>query len=162
MVERFGTLEEVCDGLASLFVAGFIGSSPMNFAEVEQVQDGAILQLTGHRIPTPPQFDLSAVGARLVLGIRPQDVALAEPGSPASVQGTVWMTELIGSERLIEVELAPKLRCTPQVRAEVRPGAEQSVGVALRPRQIASVRRHLGAGTAPPLRRAGGHWTPLG
>ena len=120
VVQQFGTPEEVYDRPANLFVAGFIGSPPMNFAEVEVLDGGAALRLAGQRIPAPPQFKLMRAGARLVLGIRPQDVALAEPGDADTVPGFVWMTELIGSERLIEVEVAPKLRFTAEVRAEVR------------------------------------------
>jgi ABC-type sugar transport system ATPase subunit len=129
VVQQFGTPEEVYDRPANLFVAGFIGSPPMNFAEVEVVDSGAGLQLAGHRLAAPAQFDLSHAGARLTLGIRPQDVSLAEVGSPGSVPGTVWMTELIGSERLIEVEVAPKLRFTAEARAEIRPALNSTAAL---------------------------------
>jgi ABC-type sugar transport system ATPase subunit len=129
VVQQFGTPEEVYDRPANLFVAGFIGSPPMNFAEVEVLDGGAALGLAGYRLPAPAQFDLSGAGTKLVLGIRPQDVSLAEAGGEGSVAGTVWMTELIGSERLIEVELAPKLRFTAEVRAEVRPALNSAAAL---------------------------------
>jgi ABC-type sugar transport system ATPase subunit len=122
VVQQFGTPEEVYDRPANLFVAGFIGSPPMNFAEVELAaeQGRPVLRLAGRAILAPAQFELGTAPRRLVLGIRPQDVRVAAPEDPEAVPGHVWMTELIGSERLIEVEIAPKLRITAEVKSEIR------------------------------------------
>jgi ABC-type sugar transport system ATPase subunit len=124
VVQQFATPEEVYDRPVNLFVAGFIGSPPMNFCDVTvAARDGTpVLMLAGKALAVPAQFTLSRAdeGRRLVLGIRPQDVRLATPDDPAAVPGTVWMVELIGSERLIEVEIAPKQRITAEVKAEVR------------------------------------------
>ncbi len=122
VVQQFGTPEEVYDRPANLFVAGFIGSPPMNFADVELAGENGIpvLRLAGRAIPAPIQFDLSSAPNRLVLGVRPQDVRMAPLDDPSAVPGTVWITELIGSERLIEVEIAPRLRITAEVRSEIR------------------------------------------
>ncbi|MBY0339061.1 MAG: ABC transporter ATP-binding protein [Acetobacteraceae bacterium] len=122
VVQQFATPEEVYDRPANLFVAGFIGSPPMNFAEAElgEAAGRPVLRIAGRALPVPPQFDLSGAPSRLTLGIRPQDVRLAAPEAPDAIPGTVWMTELIGSERLIEVEIAPRLRITAEVRSEIR------------------------------------------
>ena len=79
VVQQYGTPEEVYDRPANLFVAGFIGSPPMNFAEAEVASDAGApaLRLAGRTIPAPPQFDLAAAPRRLTLGIRPQDVRIA-------------------------------------------------------------------------------------
>jgi ABC-type sugar transport system ATPase subunit len=134
VVQQFATPEEVYDRPVNLFVAGFIGSPPMNFAEVTVAErDGApALMLAGRALPVPGQFALSREdeGRRLVLGIRPQDVRLAEPGDATAVPGVVWMVELIGSERLIEVEVAPKLRITAEVKAEMRVALDTPAAVA--------------------------------
>ncbi|TQF80130.1 ABC transporter ATP-binding protein [Elioraea sp. Yellowstone] len=132
VVQQYGTPEEVYDRPANLFVAGFIGSPPMNFAEVEVASDAGapVLRLAGRTIPVPPQFDLAAAPRRLTLGIRPQDVRIAAPGDAGAIPGTVWMTELIGSERLIEVEIAPRLRITAEVKSEVRAALNAPAAVA--------------------------------
>jgi hypothetical protein len=60
------------------------------------------------------------------------------------------MVELIGSERLIEVEVAPKLRITAEVKAEVRAGIDTPAAVAFDPAKV-----HLfdpGTGLALPRR----------
>jgi ABC-type sugar transport system ATPase subunit len=138
IVQQYATPEEVYDRPANLFVAGFIGSPPMNFAEVEVTSDAgaAALRLAGRTIPTPPQFDLAVAPRRLVLGIRPQDVRIAAPDDPAAIPGTVWMTELIGSERLIEVEIAPRLRITAEVKSEVRAELNAPAAVAFDPAKL--------------------------
>jgi ABC-type sugar transport system ATPase subunit len=134
VVQQFATPEEVYDRPVNLFVAGFIGSPPMNFCEVTVAGNGAapVLMLAGRALPVPAQFSLSRAdeGRRLVLGIRPQDVRLAAPDDAAAVPGTVWMVELIGSERLIEVEVAPKQRITAEVKAEVRAEIDAPAAVA--------------------------------
>jgi ABC-type sugar transport system ATPase subunit len=152
VVQQFATPEEVYDRPANLFVAGFIGSPPMNFAEVALgSEDGRpVLRLAGRAIPAPPQFDLAGAPGALILGIRPQDVRVASPEDPHAVPGTVWMTELIGSERLIEVEVAPRLRITAEVKSEVRAELNAPAAVAFEPSKL-----HLfdaGTGRALPRR----------
>jgi ABC-type sugar transport system ATPase subunit len=95
-----------------------------------------VLRLAGRAIALPPQFDLGAAPRALVLGVRPQDVRIAGPGDPGAVSGTVWMTELIGSERLIEVEVAPRLRITAEVRSEVRAALNEPAAVAFDPAKV--------------------------
>ncbi|WP_207538699.1 ABC transporter ATP-binding protein [Sabulicella rubraurantiaca] len=138
VVQQFGTPEEVYDRPANLFVAGFIGSPPMNFAEVELETTGGrpVLRLAGTALPAPDHFDLAGVPPRLVLGIRPQDVSVTNPDAAGAVPGTVWMTELIGSERLIEVEIAPKLRFTAEVKSSVRCALNSRAALRLDPARI--------------------------
>ena len=138
VVQQFGTPEQVYDRPANLFVAGFIGSPPMNFAEVEvAAEDGApVLRLAGRALPAPPQFDLSRAPRSLILGVRPQDVTMAALDDPHAVPGTVWITELIGSERLIEVEIAPRLRITAEVRSDIRAALNAPAALAFDPAKL--------------------------
>ena len=133
VVQQFATPEEVYNQPVNLFVAGFIGSPPMNFCEVRVAagEQGPMLVIAGRAIPVPPQFPLSRSdeGRTLILGIRPQDVRLASLEDPLAVPGTVWMVELIGSERLIEVEIAPKLRITAEVKADIHAAIDTPAAV---------------------------------
>jgi ABC-type sugar transport system ATPase subunit len=124
VVQQIGTPEEVYGKPANLFVAGFIGTPPMNLIPAK-AQDG-VLTVAG--APLPIRIPAGAPG-ELVLGVRPQEVSMANPGDEGSIPGKVWMVELIGSERLIEVEIAPKLRVTVEVRASHRAKIDDVVAV---------------------------------
>jgi ABC-type sugar transport system ATPase subunit len=116
---------------ANAFVASFIGTPPMNLLPARN--EGGVLTAAGSPLPNVPVP--AGAPAELVLGIRPQDVAVARPGEAGAIPGKVWMVELIGSERLIEVEIAPKLRVTAEVRASHRAALDDAVAVRPDPAQ---------------------------
>ncbi|QYO77734.1 sn-glycerol-3-phosphate import ATP-binding protein UgpC [Devosia salina] len=92
LVEQIGTPTEVYDRPATLFVAGFIGSPPMNLIEVSSVADKAALG------GLPAQTD--------IIGIRPDSLFLDLPEGPAiSLKGTVELLEPIGGESHLHVRL---------------------------------------------------------
>jgi ABC-type sugar transport system ATPase subunit len=131
VVQQIGTPEEVYRSPANLFVAGFIGTPPMNLVPAQAAN--GMLTVAGTPLPVdlPP-----GVPSELVVGIRPQDVSVVEPGREGAIQGKVWVVELIGSERLIEVEIAPKLRITAEVRASHRAAIDDAVAVRLDPAHL--------------------------
>jgi ABC-type sugar transport system ATPase subunit len=131
VVQQIGTPEEVYGKPANLFVAGFIGTPPMNLIPA-QVKDG-VLTVAGTPLPVPLPANAPA---ELVLGVRPQDVTMAAPGDPGAIPGKVWMVELIGSERLIEVEIAPRIRVTAEVRASHRAAIDDAVAVRPDPEHV--------------------------
>jgi ABC-type sugar transport system ATPase subunit len=128
IVQQFGTPAEVYGRPANLFVAGFIGSPPMNLVEGVVATDNAIATFVNEHMRVP----LSHVGGRLlegqkvVLGVRPQDLRLVASAAESSAHGRVWVVELVGSEKLIDVDLGYKRRLTVQVRADV-PIAEDAI-----------------------------------
>jgi ABC-type sugar transport system ATPase subunit len=132
VIQQFGTPEEIYDSPANLFVAGFIGSPPMNFCDgTVSATDGAPnLRVADHAVPLPAWLPRGLEGSTLTLGIRPQDVQLADAADPAAIPGRVWMVELTGSERLVEVEIAPKLRITAEVRSHINPAIDSPAAVA--------------------------------
>jgi ABC-type sugar transport system ATPase subunit len=138
VIQQFGTPEEIYDSPANLFVAGFIGSPPMNFCDgvVASADGRPALRVADHAVPLPASLPRALEGRRLTLGIRPQDVRLARADDPAALPGRVWMVELTGSERLVEVELAPKLRITAEVRSDVNPPIDSAAAVALPPDRL--------------------------
>jgi multiple sugar transport system ATP-binding protein len=88
-IMKEGTLQQVAPPLemykqpANKFVAGFIGSPPMNFLETTVTQKGADLQLaigtngtTGYITPSAEikKALQSYIGKKIVMGIRPEDI----------------------------------------------------------------------------------------
>jgi ABC-type sugar transport system ATPase subunit len=132
IVQQFGTPAEVYGQPANLFVAGFIGSPPMNLIAGELTgvdkptfaSPGLILQLPNPVTSKPGSRDV-------MLGIRPQDLDLVGEQEPADLQGRVWVVELLGSEKLVEVEYGDRKRVTVQVRAETSVDVDAPVGVRL-------------------------------
>ncbi|HEU5362574.1 MAG TPA: sn-glycerol-3-phosphate ABC transporter ATP-binding protein UgpC [Gaiellaceae bacterium] len=89
---------------ANLFVAAFIGSPPMNLVDAEV--EGGELRFADVRVPldgrdVPP--------GRVVLGIRPQDLALADGGSRVSFEAEPAVVEELGSatHAIFPVEAPP-------------------------------------------------------
>jgi multiple sugar transport system ATP-binding protein len=132
-VEQIGSPQEVYDHPASLFVADFIGSPPMNFLRFEgslQPNDEAI-SFHGARIAVPAIREPRAAGP-LVLGIRPEHIRFSDT---ADVRGSVFGAEYLGTTQIVTV-----ITANGQIKARlpssnvVRVG--ESVGLRLRPDRL--------------------------
>jgi multiple sugar transport system ATP-binding protein len=103
-VMRGGLLQQVADPFtlynrpANQFVAGFIGSPPINFFGARAV-DGAF-EAGGVRIALP--VGTAAAGGRpVVVGIRPEDFSLAALPGAGTVDARVEVREPLGNEVLV-------------------------------------------------------------
>jgi multiple sugar transport system ATP-binding protein len=100
---QLGTPVEVFRRPANLFVAGFIGSTPMNLLEAT-VDDGALRAgPVGLPMPTSASAHLTA-GERVVVGVRPEYAALHPREVPQAIAGAVTLLESLGSAFLVSVE----------------------------------------------------------
>jgi len=96
VLQQIGPPRQVYDQPANLFVAGFMGSPPMNFAHGE-IRDNRFL---ASDIDLP--LSGSAAPCRAVLGFRPEDASIVEPGAGA-FDATVFAAELTGDVTLVTV-----------------------------------------------------------
>ncbi|AOS64187.1 ABC transporter ATP-binding protein [Actinoalloteichus hymeniacidonis] len=131
--------EEIYGKPANMFVAQFMGSPPMNFftgglTDVEGRRTfrspAAVLALTEEASRAAEDFPAGEV----VLGIRPEDVILGEPGdadAADSLQGTVFVAEPLGADVLVTVDLGGEL-IKARVPAPFRVGIDKAVPVRLR------------------------------
>jgi len=138
IVQQFGTPAEVYSQPANLFVAGFIGSPPMNFlsGSITVADSGPAFSSAHLLLPLPKLLDSVEPGRKVVLGVRPQDLELVIAGAPDAAQGRVWVVELLGSEKLIEVEFSDRSRITVQVRADAPVTIDDAVGVRFDPQRV--------------------------
>jgi sn-glycerol 3-phosphate transport system ATP-binding protein len=105
-LEQVGPPGEVYRRPASRFVAGFLGSPPMNFLEAELV-DGRTLALPdGRQLRLEAGLAAAPADRRVTLGIRPEDIQPAAPGEPGSFPFSIEMTEELGLGRLLHGRLA--------------------------------------------------------
>ncbi len=114
---------------ANAFVAGFIGSPAMNFFRCSLQSEGRSRRLECPAFTLEIDFELSLSGSTddLLLGVRPQDIDIADPAG-ADPTARVDVVEPLGSALLIHVELAdhteePDLRIVAPADMEVSEGA---------------------------------------
>ncbi len=98
--EQIGAPLEVYSRPASTFVAGFIGSPPMNLIAGRIGDDGRILASDGDVQVQLPEPRPSLGGRNVLLGVRPEHLeACAE--SDAALQPDIDFIELLGSDSLV-------------------------------------------------------------
>ena len=110
-IEQVGTPEEVFKRPATRFVAGFIGSPPMNLEEVS-IGNELILFRNGDSLPLPAQFRGKVKdGDKVVFGLRPDDLFPSGHGLHSGdasevheVDVPVVITEPLGNETLVFAE----------------------------------------------------------
>ncbi|MFS8112121.1 sn-glycerol-3-phosphate ABC transporter ATP-binding protein UgpC [Rhizobium jaguaris] len=112
-IEQVGTPDEVFKRPATRFVAGFIGSPPMNIEEAT-VSTGALVFNNGDKLPLPGQFAGRVKdGEKVAFGLRPDDIFPSGHGLHSGTESAVHevtlpvaITEPLGNETLVFVEFA--------------------------------------------------------
>jgi ABC-type sugar transport system ATPase subunit len=106
-LQQVATPEEVYARPATAFVAGFIGSPPMNLLPVRMARDAAgrpALDVAGTLLVLDGPVPLAA-GQELVAGIRPEAVALAAGAGPGVLPARAEHSEYLGHETLVHARL---------------------------------------------------------
>ena len=100
-VEQIGSPLDLYDRPASEFVAGFIGTPPMNLL-TGHLAGGVLTMADGTALPVPPD-----ITGPLTLGIRPEHLSRADTGWPVTVRAVEMMghethvTGLLGTTEVI-------------------------------------------------------------
>ncbi|WP_037416533.1 sn-glycerol-3-phosphate ABC transporter ATP-binding protein UgpC [Sinorhizobium sp. CCBAU 05631] len=119
-VEQIGKPLELYDRPANTFVAAFIGSPAMNLFE-GSVANGEFVTRNGAPLPMPARYQVAAAA---IYGIRPEHLALAENGVPA----TVVVVEPTGSETHVLVKLgSAEANLVLRDRIDLEPGQQVHV-----------------------------------
>jgi multiple sugar transport system ATP-binding protein len=116
-VQQIGPPAELYNHPANLFVAGFLGSPPMNFVDAELVNEGGALvakSAIGNIMPplnaTSALDETSLDDRRVVCGIRPEDVILKPHAGPSNggggaITGVVDLTEMVGADTYVSLNI---------------------------------------------------------
>jgi multiple sugar transport system ATP-binding protein len=128
-IRQLATPEAIYDTPADLFVAGFIGSPPMNLLP-GQHGDGVFTAPGGLRLATRVPRHAGAA----VLGVRPEDVAVQPPGAGA-VDATIYAVELTGEAVLVTATVGESRLIAKADRAW-RGAIGSSIGLRLDPRRL--------------------------
>jgi ABC-type sugar transport system ATPase subunit len=118
LLQQCGTPQEVFDRPANLFVAGFLGSPPMNLLDgrIERAGDRLVCRIGGQALPLDPgsaALDADA-GRGLTVGVRPEHLEVAPAGSAGLTAGCL-LVETLGSEQLVHAELPGEGAAIPLV-----------------------------------------------
>ena len=104
VLQQLDTPARIYNDPANLFVAGFIGSPPMNFLHGSLV--GGVLQGQGLRLNTPVRADVE----KAVLGVRPEDCRIANHAAgEGALEGEIYTVELIGDHTLVTIHVAGQM-----------------------------------------------------
>ena len=106
-LQQLGPPQEVYERPGNLFVAGFIGTPPMNTIEASVVREGEgiAVGLPGAVVPLPAPLAHAVAERsvdRVVVGVRPEHLLLTPDGI---VPATVTVVESLGHERNIACRL---------------------------------------------------------
>jgi len=114
-VEQIGSPLELYDNPANLFVAGFIGSPAMNFLK-GRLNGAAVAVGSGISLPVKTKLES---GRDVLIGVRPEHLAVAADGVPAEVV----VVEPTGADTQIFCKLAgTDVTAVVRERHDFRPG----------------------------------------
>ena len=107
-IEQIGSPMELFLNPANTFVAGFLGSPPMNMITATLISgdQGPVAEFDGQRIQLQAIPVLAnSVGKKVILGIRPEFASVANQSDPNLIRLDVDLVETLGSEALIHASL---------------------------------------------------------
>lgn len=109
-LEQMGTPEELYHNPRNRFVAGFIGSPPMNMLEgrLEEKDGEPVIDLRFciYELPKKArELMKETTSAEVILGIRPENIVIAKESERNSLEATVVHIELTGKESNVHLEV---------------------------------------------------------
>lgn len=120
-----GTPEEVYHRPQNLFVAGFVGTPPMNFIKCSLQRRDArtllkadVFEIDVSEILHPPEAE-----ADVTLGVRSENVRVTETRTPEWIEGEVYVVEPLGSEAIANIKIGKDI-----VKAKTMTLTEDSTG----------------------------------
>ena len=105
-IDQVGTPTEIYDTPASAYVAGFIGSPPMNLLPGQISADGTQVVLSdGHSMALPGGWPDAEPGRKVLFGIRPEALSFVPSAGAISLTMVLDFQEELGMGRLFHGRL---------------------------------------------------------
>ena len=121
-IQQIGTPGDLYDKPANLFVAGFIGSPPMNLLNCSLITAGA-LDFGAFKLKIPDSWASLIQGSgELIYGVRPQDLRVFKREEKGSIEFTVHVVEPLGDRivlTLVKDGLSIKALASPDFKVEM-------------------------------------------
>jgi multiple sugar transport system ATP-binding protein len=136
-LRQIGPAREIYEHPANTFVAGFIGSPPMNLfpVRVETAARTARLCIGSQHVPVRSERLAGAVAGPafagpLTAGVRPEALRLTAPDDPDVLVARVGQSEALGHESLVYLPVENEMLVARLNGMEV-PARDQTVGIVL-------------------------------
>jgi multiple sugar transport system ATP-binding protein len=128
VIEQFGPPQEIYARPASMFVADFIGSPPMNFLHFHSgIARGAGEARLGDAVVQMPALHEDIAPRDLALGVRPEHIAFDDA---SALRGSVYGSEYLGTTQIVTINTPfGQVKARTKSTGEVRPG--ENVGLRL-------------------------------
>ncbi|KAB8197053.1 ATP-binding cassette domain-containing protein [Nonomuraea phyllanthi] len=121
-IRQIGTPAEVFQRPANTFVAGFIGSTPMNL--LDGTVRGDTLDVAGFEVSVPVSAEgRLSDGEKIVYGVRPEYLAYSAEPAKGALSGRVVIVENLGASHLVTLDANDVT-----VQAVVPEGSEPAIG----------------------------------
>jgi multiple sugar transport system ATP-binding protein len=109
VLQQYGTPDEIYNAPENRFVAGFVGSTQMNFLPASAV---------------PSALPGKANGHNLTIGIRPENLRIVAPSAPeATIKASVSLVEPLGAKDVVHLAVDGQ-----DLRAIATPGERRRIG----------------------------------
>ena len=142
LIQQVGEPLELYNEPANRFVAGFLGSPAMNFADVGvraengglwAEDDGICIRVPGQTAGRLARY----AGQQVTMGIRPEDLHVATEADPAELgfEVMVEVVEKLGSEILLDVAVG-RHSMVASVEPSVSVGVNEKLRLALNPERL--------------------------
>ncbi|RLE64762.1 MAG: sugar ABC transporter ATP-binding protein [Thermoprotei archaeon] len=127
-LQQYSSADELYNKPRNLFVAGFIGSPPMNFIDCTLVEKEGNYYLDAGSFMVKLPIDLGklvaekATGPELVLGVRPEDLKISLKPTENSIESNVYVLEPLGKDTIVNVKLGDtlvKILAPPYIRLSI-------------------------------------------
>jgi len=115
VLQQLSSPDEMYVHPSNEFVAGFIGSPPMNFVgcSFTEKDDKGVLMTSTFALDVTPLKDVireKSTGSELVLGVRPEDLSIRpQPRGDDQIEAQVFVIEPLGSELLVDLKIGEDL-----------------------------------------------------
>jgi ABC-type sugar transport system ATPase subunit len=108
-IMQYGSPKYVYQTPMNVFVAGFIGSPPMNLIDCEVDPAGNALRFANGTVLPWHEPLPKGVQGKITLGIRPENLTIVTAGEPGSIPVNMYVTQMLGGESLIMTRLGSEI-----------------------------------------------------
>jgi multiple sugar transport system ATP-binding protein len=121
LIEQFGPPQEIYARPVSKFVAGFIGSPPMNFLQFNAgLQRGSGEARLGEAMVQMPMVHEDIAPRDLALGVRPEHISFDDR---SALRGSVYGSEYLGTTQIVTVNTDfGQIKARTKSTGDVKPG----------------------------------------